>query len=72
MKRKPTSKHPIAIRRRALKLSGYRLAMKAGISSQHLFSIESGQIKNPRVDVAMRIADALGAKVAELFPEVAA
>jgi transcriptional regulator with XRE-family HTH domain len=66
------SKHPIAVRRRAMKLSGYRLAIKAGISAQHLNAIESGKIQMPRVDVAMRIADALGAKVSELFPEVAA
>lgn len=72
MKRRPQAKHPITTRREALKLSGYRLAMRAGISPQHLHAIEHGQIQMPRVDVAMKIADALGAKVADLFPEVAA
>lgn len=68
----PPSKHPVAVRRRAQKLSAYRLAIKAGISSQHLFAIERGKVQTPRVDVAMRIADALGAKVSDLFPAVAA
>lgn len=72
MKRPSSPTHPITVRRRTLKLSGYRLAIKAGVSAQHLNAIESGKIQMPRVDVAMRIADALGAKVADLFPEVAA
>jgi len=72
MKQRPPGKHPITVRRKALKLSGYRLALIAGISPQHLFAIEKGEIRLPRVDVAMRIADALGAKVGDLFPGVAA
>lgn len=72
MKARSRKEHPITARRKALKLSGYRLAIKAGVSAQHLWSIEHGEIQRPRVDVAMRIADALGAKVADLFPEVAA
>ena len=72
MKRRSNTKHLITLRRKALKLSGYRLAIKAGISAQHLNAIESGKIQMPRVDVAMRIADALDMQVADLFPEVAA
>jgi transcriptional regulator with XRE-family HTH domain len=72
MKRRSNTKHLITVRRKALKLSGYRLAIKAGISAQHLNAIESGKIQMPRVDVAMRIADALDMQVADLFPEVAA
>lgn len=68
MKRLAPSKHPVAQRRRALKLSGYRLAIKSGVSSQQIFAIERGRVRFPRVDIAIRLARTLAVDVAELFP----
>lgn len=64
--------HPVRIRREALGLSGYALAKKVGISQSHLREIETGEIAAPRIDLALAIADALGADVRELFGQEAA
>ena len=49
----------IADRRKRRKLAGYQLAKKAGISPSYLSLIERGH-KLPSVEVAVRIARALG------------
>lgn len=59
----------IASRRKELGLSGYALARIVGITPTHLSEIENGEIKSPRVDIALKLADALNTDVKELFGE---
>ena len=72
MKRTLRSVHPITLRRKARKLSGYALAKLIGISPSHLRDIETGRISVPRVELALSIARALDADVTELFRQGAA
>ena len=64
--------HPVALKRKALGLSGAAAARAFGITPSHLRDIETGRVEQPRVDLALRIADVLGADVRELFPRKAA
>lgn len=48
-------------------MSGYALAKKVGISQSHLREIETGEVASPRAELAIAIADALGADIRELF-----
>lgn len=64
--------HPIALRRTELGLTGYALARMVGITPTHLAEIEAGQIKAPRVDLAIRIADALQSDIRDLFEKTEA
>jgi len=64
-------RHPITRRRKELDLSGYALAKKVGITPTHLAEIESGKIRQPSVDLALRIAAALGVDVSVLFGQAA-
>ena len=48
-------------------VSQYRLAREAKTTPSHIARIERGE-SCPSVDLALRIADALGADVRELFP----
>lgn len=57
-------------RREELKLAQVELAQLAGISRQALGAIETGRAV-PSVDVALRIATALGVRVEDLFGEPA-
>ncbi len=67
MKPKPRTQTPIEKRRQARSLSGYALAKAVGTTPSHIARIERGE-SCPSVDLALRIADALGADVRELFP----
>ena len=60
--------HPVTLRRKALGLSGSAAARAFGITPSHLRDIETGRVSQPRIDLALRIADALGADVRDLFP----
>jgi len=61
-----TSENPVTKRRKALDMSGYRLAKLAGTTPSHIARIEEGAVK-PGVEIALRIAAALGTTVEELF-----
>lgn len=67
MKPKPKTLTPIEKRRQARSLSGYALAKAVGTTPSHIARIERGESR-PSVDLALRIADALGADVRDLFP----
>jgi transcriptional regulator with XRE-family HTH domain len=54
--------------REQLGMSQIDLAEKAGITQAAISALELGAIKNPAVDVAQRIAQALGVKIEVLFP----
>lgn len=73
MERKPKTKTltPIEKRRQARSLSGYALAKAVGTTPSHIARIERGEAR-PNVDLALRIADALGADVRDLFGSKAA
>lgn len=58
----------ISDRRKALGITQDRLAAAVGISRQHLIAIEKGT-STPSVIVAIRIAQALGVEVADIFGE---
>lgn len=62
-----TFKSPVATRRRALGLSQYALAKKAGVAQSHIQKIERGEIASPRVELALSIAKALETSVETLF-----
>lgn len=47
-------------------ISQEELAKRAQISRPHLSNIENGEAQ-PTIDVAIRIADALGKKVSDIF-----
>lgn len=70
-KPKTTRQTPIQKKRRARSLSGYALAKRAGTTPSHIARIERGESR-PSIDLALRIADALGCDVRELFPSKAA
>lgn len=53
--------------RESLKISRQALANKAGISISYLYDLER-QLYNPSIDVAHRIAAALGKPVDQVFP----
>jgi transcriptional regulator with XRE-family HTH domain len=53
-------------------LSIYRLAIESGTSTAHLSRIEAGRVKAPSVDLACRIARALGTTVDDLAGNAAA
>lgn len=63
-------KAPIAKVRAAKGLSQYALAKQLGIAQSHLRSIERGETE-PKVQLAMRIAEVLGVPERELFPPAA-
>jgi transcriptional regulator with XRE-family HTH domain len=65
------SPHPITLRRKALGLSGAAAAKAVGITPSHLRDIETGRVSQPRVDLALRIADVLGVDIRELFRRAA-
>lgn len=44
-----------------------QLAKRAGVSRSTICQIENGKINSPTIDIAFRIADALGVDVRELF-----
>jgi len=44
-----------------------QLAQRSGVSKSTINSLENGKTTNPSVDVAFRLADALGVDVRELF-----
>jgi putative transcriptional regulator len=69
----PTSRKKSTITRLREKrsLSQYALAKKVGIAQSHLQGIERGETE-PRIRLAMRLAEALGVSVRELWPEKAA
>lgn len=71
MKANPRTQTPILKRRQARSLSGYALARAVGTTPSHIARIERGE-SCPNVELAIRIADALGADVRELFPRRAA
>lgn len=56
----------IAERRAAVGLSQYAAAKAVGIGQSHLRKIETGVVV-PRVDIAIRLASALGSSVEKLF-----
>jgi len=66
MKAKPAA-HPVARRRIEKGLSAYALAKAVGTTPSHVARIERGE-SSPSVDLALRIATALGATVECLFP----
>jgi len=59
--------HPVAALRERAGMTQYRLAKSAGLTQTHLRKIELGLIKNPGAHTVLRIADALGCDVRELF-----
>lgn len=66
MKPKPRTLTSIEKKRLARSLSGYALAKAVGTTPSHIARIERGESR-PSVDLALRIADALGADVRDLF-----
>lgn len=64
-RRKP--KHPITEARERAGLTGAALARLVGVKHSHILDIERGRIASPRVELALRIAEALKADVRELF-----
>src|SRR5688572_28624762 len=56
----------VRARREALGLSQVALARRSGVSRQSLSAIEAGRA-TPGVDVALRVASALGSPVEDLF-----
>lgn len=50
-------------------LSSYKLAQRAGISSQHLRHIETGRVRQPRAGLLYRIARALNCRMEDLLGE---
>ena len=64
--------HPVAAKRKAAGLSGAELARKTGLTPSQICDIEKGRNQQPGIHVALRIADALGVDVRELFPQKAA
>ena len=63
-------KNKVAALRKTLKLSQAELAKRSGTSQQQIQRVEAGQVT--RVDLAHRIAKALGADVGKVFPGVKA
>jgi transcriptional regulator with XRE-family HTH domain len=59
----------IRAKRTALGLGQEQLARKADIALRVLSSIERGEVANPRVDTAGKIARALGCTVDDLLQE---
>lgn len=55
--------------RTALGLSQRKLAQKAGLHASHISHIESGMLKNPRLDTVLKIADALGVDRGKFFEQ---
>lgn len=58
--------------RKAKSLSAYRLAQISGIAANHIGAIEAGRIKSPGIEVASKLATALGVPVEQLLPGRAA
>ena len=66
MKRNHRAPMPIEKARQAKGISGYALARTVGTTPTHIARVERGESR-PSVDLAIRIADALGCDVRELF-----
>ena len=64
----PDGTSPLRRRRRLAGINPADVARQAGISSTYLSALELGQ-KNPSKKVAAALADALGCKPGDLFPE---
>ena len=45
------------------------VCVKAGITENQLWCIETGRTENPRIDTAVAIAEAVGCKVTDLLDE---
>lgn len=67
-----TKTTPVAKARKRKGLTQYALAKAAGITQAHLGKIEKGQILAPGVDIALALAEELGADVRQLFSRRAA
>ena len=66
-----TKRTALARLREKQKLTQYALAKRVGIAQSHLQSIERGETE-PRIRLAMRIAEVLGVSVGALWPKKAA
>ncbi len=53
--------------RKAKRLTQEGLARKANISYHTIIKIESGGIKNPKIETVIRLADALGTNIERLL-----
>lgn len=49
------------------RLTEEQLAIKAGVHRSTICKLENGRIKNPTVDIAFKVADALEVDVRKLF-----
>lgn len=68
--RKRRRPSPIVVHREAAGLTQYGLAKRAGIQQSHLRKIEE-EGTEPGIRLALRLADALGADVRQLFSDAA-
>jgi transcriptional regulator with XRE-family HTH domain len=50
-------------------LTQVQLAEKSGIKQNTISDLETGNIKSPSLDTAVKLARALGVAIEELFPE---
>lgn len=66
-RRRAGQPHPVQVRRGELKMSQRELGGLAGISEAMVSLIES-RLREPTIEVKLRIARCLGRRVHELFP----
>jgi len=65
----PRARNQLVAARKKAGLSQGEIARRVGVSRQFYSMVENG-VKNPSLEVAFRIADALGADPRELFGDV--
>jgi DNA-binding XRE family transcriptional regulator len=59
--------HTLRVAREDKGWSRVELAKRSGVTTQTIYLLETGQVKRPNVDTALRIAEALGRPVEALF-----